>query len=120
VADERAYSMNEIVDTIELLLKTEFGQTCTGKRMRLPSIASEVASGVDSVLQGMGLYHQKIHVLSEMNKTIACSIEKAKRDLGYQPTVDLKEGMRRSLAEIFGKPVSAPDSAAASTAKGAA
>jgi nucleoside-diphosphate-sugar epimerase len=46
----------------------------------------------------MGLYHQKIHVLSEMNKTIACSIDKARRELGYAPVVELEEGMRRSLA----------------------
>jgi len=32
-----------------------------------------------------------------MNKTIACSIEKAKQDLGYNPTVALEEGMRRSI-----------------------
>jgi len=44
------------------------------------------------------MYHQKIHVLSEMNKTIACSIEKAKKELGYIPMVGLEEGMRRSIA----------------------
>ena len=44
---------------------------------------------------------QKIHVLSEMNKTIACSIEKAGRELGYDPQIELEEGMRRSLAEMY-------------------
>ena len=48
-------------------------------------------------LQALGFYHQKIHVLSEMNKTIACSVAKAERELGYNPTVALEEGMRRSL-----------------------
>jgi nucleoside-diphosphate-sugar epimerase len=38
-----------------------------------------------------------VHVLSEMNKTIACSIDQARRDLGYEPAVDLYEGMRRSI-----------------------
>jgi len=33
-----------------------------------------------------------------MNKTIACSVAKAERELGYNPTVELEEGMRRSLA----------------------
>ena len=33
-----------------------------------------------------------------MNLTIACSVEHAKRVLGYQPTVALEDGMRRSLA----------------------
>lgn len=98
IADKRPYSMNEVIDTIERLLETEFGHKCAHKRMRLPGIASEVAYVVDATLQSLGLYHQKIHVLSEMNKTIACSVAKAERELGYNPTVSLEEGMRRSLA----------------------
>jgi nucleoside-diphosphate-sugar epimerase len=97
IADERPYSMNEIVDTIERLLETEFGHKCVHKRMKLPGLASEVAWLVDKTLQALGLYHQKIHVLSEMNKTIACSVARAKAELGYRPTVALEEGMRRSL-----------------------
>jgi nucleoside-diphosphate-sugar epimerase len=97
IADERPYSMNEIVDTIERLLETEFGHKCAHKRMKLPGLASEVAWLVDKTLQSLGLYHQKIHVLSEMNKTIACSVARAKTELGYRPTVALEEGMRRSL-----------------------
>jgi nucleoside-diphosphate-sugar epimerase len=97
IADERPYSMNEIVGTIERLLEQEFNHRCVHKRLRLPNLASQVAYGTDLLLQSLGLYHQKIHVLSEMNKTIACSITKAKRDLGYHPVIDLEEGMRRSL-----------------------
>jgi len=97
IADKRPYSMNEIIDTIERLLETEFGHTCAHKRMRLPGIFSEVAWLVDRSLQAAGVYHQKIHVLSEMNKTIACSIVLAESELGYQPTIALEEGMRRSL-----------------------
>lgn len=97
IADRRPYSMNEVVDTVERLLEREFGHKCAHKRMRLPGLASEVAYGVDFVLQSLGLYHQKIHVLSEMNKTIACSVAKAEHELGYRPTITLEEGMRRSL-----------------------
>jgi nucleoside-diphosphate-sugar epimerase len=97
IADKRPYSMCEIMDTIERLLETEFGHRCAHKRLKLPGLASEVALLVDKTLQALGLYHQKIHVLSEMNKTIACSVARAERELGYRPTVDLEEGMRRSL-----------------------
>lgn len=97
IADERPYSMNEIVDTVERLLETEFAQRCTHGRMRLPGAVSEIAGLVDASLQRAGLYHQKIHVLSEMNKTIACSVAKATRVLGYRPAISLEEGMRRSL-----------------------
>lgn len=97
IADCRPYNMNEIVDTIERLLETEFGHKCAHKRMRLPGLASEVAWLADKTLQALGLYHQKIHVLSEMNKTIVCSVAKAQCELGYKPSVALEEGMRRSL-----------------------
>jgi nucleoside-diphosphate-sugar epimerase len=33
-----------------------------------------------------------------MNKTIACSVAKARSELGYRPSVELREGMRRSIA----------------------
>jgi nucleoside-diphosphate-sugar epimerase len=98
IADRRPYSMNEIIDTVERLLETEFGHKCAHKRMRLPGFASEVAYVADRMLQGMGLYHQKIHVLSEMNKTIACSVARAENELGYKPGVELEAGMRRSLS----------------------
>jgi nucleoside-diphosphate-sugar epimerase len=97
LADKRPYSMNEVVDTVERLLENEFNQRCAHKRMRLPGLASEVAWLADYTLQALGLYQQKIHVLSEMNKTIACSVAKAEHELGYHPTIELEEGMRRSL-----------------------
>lgn len=97
IADKQPYSMNQVIDTIERLLETEFKQTCAHKRMRLPRLASSVAYAADATLQALGFYHQKIHVLSEMDKTIACSVAKAERELGYRPAVDLEEGMRRSL-----------------------
>ncbi len=97
IADKHPYSMNEIMDTIERLLEKEFGHTCKHKRMKLPGFASEVAWLADKTLQALGIYQQKIHVLSEMNKTIACSVARAETELGYKPTVALEEGMRRSL-----------------------
>jgi nucleoside-diphosphate-sugar epimerase len=103
IADQRPYSMNEIIDTIERLLETEFGQKCAHKRMRLPGFASEIALVADASLQALGLYNQKIHVLSEMNKTIACSVARAEAELDYRPTVALEEGMRRSLKWCLGR-----------------
>ncbi len=32
-----------------------------------------------------------------MNQTIACSVARAERELGYRPAIELEEGMRRSL-----------------------
>jgi nucleoside-diphosphate-sugar epimerase len=89
--------MNEIVDTVERLLEKEFGQTVAHRRMRLPGIAGDVAQAADAAIQSLGLYQQRIHVLSEMNKTIACDVSRAQRELDYRPAVALEEGMRRSI-----------------------
>ncbi len=98
IADRRPYSMNEIIATIERLLEKEFGRKCAHRRLHLPAFASSATFAADLAIQTLGLYHQKVHVLSEMGRTIACSIQKAERELGYCPTVALEEGMRRSLA----------------------
>ena len=98
LADEKPYSMLEIVETVRMVLKDDFGMPVVEKNPGVPSVVADVAQLVDATLQAAGLYHQKIHVLSEMNKTIACDITKAKTELGYEPLVELREGMRRSVA----------------------
>lgn len=97
IADERPYTMNEIIGTIKNVLQNDFDFKVVDKNIHLPHITSEIAMACDALLQMMGVYHQKIHVLSEMNKTIACTIEKAQRVIGYQPQIDLKQGMHRSI-----------------------
>ena len=105
LADQRPYSMNEIVDTVESVLREDFDIPVDGGRMRLPGAASEVAVAIDASIQAAGLYEQRIHVLGEMNKTIACSIAKARDELGYEPRVELREGMRRSIADLLDRGV---------------
>jgi nucleoside-diphosphate-sugar epimerase len=97
IADRRPYAMNEILDTVEHLMAEEFGLAVSGRRLRLPSLASDLARVADASLQALGLYHARLHVLSEMNQTIACTIDKARREIAYEPAIELEEGMRRSL-----------------------
>lgn len=101
IADAEPYTMNEIIATVEDLLATEFAVPVTRKRLRLPFWLGEFATLADGMIQGLGFYNQKVHVLSEMNKTIACTIAKARGLLGYDPKISLREGMRRSLAWVF-------------------
>ncbi|TCU31323.1 NAD-dependent epimerase/dehydratase family protein [Rhizobium azibense] len=97
LADETPYTINEIVEVVGKVLHEDFGMTVKPNKFRLPGIAGEVATMVDATLQYVGIYHQKIHVLSEMNKTIACDITKARKLLGYAPKIALREGMRLSV-----------------------
>lgn len=97
-ADRHPYTVNEIVDTVEKLMENEFKLEVAHQRMNLPFWVSEAAMWVDWLIERLGLYVQKLHVLGEYNKTIACSVAKAERELGYKPTIELEEGMRRSIA----------------------
>jgi nucleoside-diphosphate-sugar epimerase len=97
IADARPYAINEIVATVRQLLEEEFGLACARRALRLPAVVATAAGLADGALQALGRYNQPIHVLGEMSHTIACSIDKARRELGYAPTVALAEGMRESI-----------------------
>ncbi len=96
VADERAYTVNEIVATVGRALSDE-GFSVKESSTRLPAIVGRVAEVGDRIVQALGRYQQQLHVLGEMSHTIACDISVTRRELGYEPRVDLYEGMRRSI-----------------------
>ncbi len=92
IADARAYTTLEIYRTVAELLEVK-----NFRPRFVPGIVSGGCRCADSFFQSLGLYQTEIHVAGEMNRTIACSIEKARRELGYVPAIDLREGMRRSI-----------------------
>ena len=96
VADERAYTVNEIVATVGRAL-TDEGFSVKPPATQLPAIAGRIAELGDRIVQGLGRYQQQLHVLGEMNHTIACDISVTRRELGYEPRVSLYEGMRSSI-----------------------
>lgn len=96
IADDRPYEVREIVDTVARALRDE-GFEVTEGALHLPAIAGRVAELADRVIQATGRYQQQLHVLGEMDKTIACDISTARRELGYEPRVELYEGMRSSI-----------------------
>ncbi len=63
----------------------------------MPQFVAGGAVAADKLLQRFGRYKQEIHVLGEMGATIACDISVTRTELGYDPEIDLLEGMRRSI-----------------------
>ena len=92
ISDARAYSTNEIYQTIAELLDVK-----NFRPLHLPGIVSDLCTLADEVFQTAGFYWMDVHVAGEMNKNIACSIGKASRELGYNPRVDLRDGMHRAI-----------------------
>ena len=96
VADARPYPMHEIVATVREALRAE-GYDVSNRAVRLPALLGRTAERVDSLLQGRGIYHQEIHVLGEMDKTIACDVSETVRVLGFRPATSLVDGMREAI-----------------------
>jgi len=73
--------MHEVVSTVQTVMRDDFGIKAASSTLHVPGVISDLARVADWSLQQAGLYNQEIHVLSEMNLTISCSIDKAKREL---------------------------------------
>lgn len=91
IADERPYTTLEIYETIAELLGVEL------RTRNIPGFFSDIATLADGILQKLHMYQTETHVVGELNKNVACSVEKAKKDLDYKPEISLREGMRRSI-----------------------
>ena len=97
IADKRPYSQLEIINTVRNVLLKEFSIESINKNIKLPRIFSDIAYFADMIIQKTGFYNSKIHVLSELSKNIFCSIKKTEDDLGYNPKIDLKIGLKRNF-----------------------
>jgi nucleoside-diphosphate-sugar epimerase len=97
IADAEPYVMREVFETVRHAFELE-GLPVSGRwQPRLPKLAGVAAEKVDAALQSVGRYLQAVHVLGELKDTIACDIDAARADLGYDPPTALLEGMRASI-----------------------
>jgi nucleoside-diphosphate-sugar epimerase len=96
VADARPYEMNEVIAAVRAAL-TVCGVPPTRAQLRVPTLVGGLARFGDGLLQGRGRYVAPLHVLGEMDMTIACDIGTTREVLGYEPAVALTEGMVRSV-----------------------
>jgi nucleoside-diphosphate-sugar epimerase len=97
IADAEPYELREILATVRRALAAE-GLVLSGPAaLPLPRLAARAAESIDRFVQGRGRYVQPLHVLGELNHTIACDISRARDELGYDPAVGLEDGMRASI-----------------------
>jgi nucleoside-diphosphate-sugar epimerase len=97
IADAEPYALHEILEGVKRALAAEGLSVSNRAPIRVPHLLGVFAEKVDGVLQAGGRYLQAVHVLGELKDTIACDISASRKDLGYEPTVSLVEGMRASV-----------------------
>ncbi len=67
------------------------------RMLRLPAIAGPVAQWTDRLLAASGLYWKNLHLVGESHWHVALSCAKIKERLGYNPSMQLAEGMRLAV-----------------------
>lgn len=66
---------------------------------RLPTGTARLCEALDLSYERLGGYSMSLHLVGESHRNIGCSIEKAKRVLGFQPKNDLVGGYREALEQ---------------------
>ena len=92
VADARSYTTREVVEAMARALDV------SPRWLHLPSVASSLAYGVDTWASRLGRYMQTVHLVGEANWHVRVSIEHARRQMGYDPTFTIDDGMRSAVA----------------------
>ncbi len=92
IADKENLNMNEIINVIKTVFEQEFSIKTKKNLPKIPFFVGQIFEYLDRNLQSMKIYSQAIHVLSEMNKNIACDISLAIKELDYDPKVNLYKG----------------------------
>jgi nucleoside-diphosphate-sugar epimerase len=97
IADAEPYELADVLRTVRDALEAEGLPVSKRRPFVVPRVAGLVAEKLDAVVQASGRYVAVLHVLGELKDTIACDISRARKELGYSPTVALFEGMRASV-----------------------
>jgi nucleoside-diphosphate-sugar epimerase len=97
IADAEPYALQDVLRTVRDAIAAEGLSVSTRRPVPVPRVVGVVAEKLDALAQSSGRYVQILHVLGELKDTIACDISRARKELGYEPTVALFDGMRASV-----------------------
>jgi nucleoside-diphosphate-sugar epimerase len=97
IADAEPYELRAILHTIKQALVAEGLPATKRGPIPLPRMAARLAESIDRFVQARGRYVQAVHVLGELNHTIACDISRARAEIGYDPPTSLLDGMRIAI-----------------------
>jgi nucleoside-diphosphate-sugar epimerase len=91
VVDRPVYTTKDVVEAMASAL---------GARPRyvpIPAAAAEIAYQLDRAVSSIGVYIAPVHLLGEAHWHQSASCAKAERELGYDPKIELREGMAGAI-----------------------
>lgn len=91
IADAHPYTTRGVVEAMARALGVE------PRWLPLPGVAASLAYRVDSWASRLDRYLQTVHLVGEANWNVGVSIERARRDLGYEPRYTIDDGMRSAV-----------------------
>ncbi len=91
IADSEPYTTKRVVDAMARALGVR------ARYVPLPAVVASVAYDADWLLSTFGIYQRTLHLVGEATWNVGVSIDKARRELGYAPTVAIDEGMRSAV-----------------------
>jgi len=97
ITDRPVYTTRQIVEAMAQALESPL------RLLRLPRGVGPVAHAVDQALAAAGIYWQTLHLVGESDWHVGVSCEKARRELGYRPAVELQAGMQQAVEWCFAR-----------------
>jgi nucleoside-diphosphate-sugar epimerase len=91
VADARVHTTRAIIEAMARALGV------APHWIPLPSFAASLAYAADDQISRLGLYWQNLHLVGEANWNVGLSIERARREIGFDPLYELDRGMRAAV-----------------------
>lgn len=92
ISDQNSYSVMEIINTISKVCNV------TPRKIYLPSFVADCSRIILNALYRCGRYSWKLYSIATMNIDLGCDITKARQKIGYNPTVNLKTGIKETLS----------------------
>jgi nucleoside-diphosphate-sugar epimerase len=94
ISSDQIYTWNQVTDVLSSLL---------GKKLWRPKVDPRLLKNISGVLEAFGSLSGKTPMLNrdkakELSLEWLCSVEKAKKELGFTPKVDLQRGFYETLS----------------------
>lgn len=92
ISDKKVYTFNEILEIIAEAAKVNI------QKFYLPFFIADVSKYIsDTLIKVFKVYSLELYSILIMNIDLGCDISKAEKELGYKPSINLKEGMKRTF-----------------------